>query len=273
MSQPITLIILGYGGIGSNISLLTECDLYRNNEDVKFCHPVPIDDDTVEFSNLNRSNFRFKDIGNDKAPVKGKATTFEDLMKILFKVAKRDEEYISFRHYELEAMFRNMKTPEEMTPDAFRDFKIRHHLYVIDCRDTFDPEAIFDGIDFKLTYNGAFTIRIEYNPVLFKDAIFNYNPEIRYQTMPSFVTPPLYIIERLYQLIRFIERKGVDSSSGYEEFRSDKDMHFQEHINLRLTLEQMSELPTKAEEKDEEPPVEVEAPETDDDSEGPEEDD
>jgi hypothetical protein len=255
MSQPVTLIILGYGGIGSNISLITESDLYRNNEDVRFNHPVPIDDDTIEFSNLNRSNFRFKDIGNDKAPVKGKATTFEDLMKILFKVAKRDDEYRSFRHYELEAIFKNIKAPEEMTQDMFRDFKIRHHLYIIDCRDTFDPEAIFDGIDFKLTYNGAFTIRIEYNPVLFKDAIFNYNPEIRYQTMPSFVTPPLYIVERLNQLLRFIERKP-----NYEEFRGDKDMHFQEHINLRLTLEQMSELPTKVEE----PPAEVEAPDNDD---------
>lgn len=176
-------VVLGAGGIGSNI---------RRAWQTAFTGlVVTIDDDTVEASNLNRSDFTIADIGQRKADK-------------CYRISSREEFFEKAGDFLREIIQSEGGAIGELTPDSTYNEDsfnwLRNHEYVtvVDCRDTIDPKTIFKEIDFKLTYNGAFGVRFEVNPFHSNDSVFGSELEaVRYGTTPSFCIPPMWLARTL----------------------------------------------------------------------------
>ena len=194
-------VVLGAGGIGSNIRKVWK--------QVFSGEVVTIDDDIVEASNLNRSDFTIRDVGSFKARrcyrISSREEFFEkspDFLRELFEA-------------EGGAMGRISPDRTSYDADAWKYLRENEYVTVIDCRDTIDPKCIFEEIDFKLTYNGAFGVRFEVNPFHSNDSVFGATLEaVRYGTTPSFCIPPLYLVAMM-----------VDFYSSNSEFVKDKRNH------------------------------------------------
>jgi len=181
-------VVLGAGGIGSNIR--------RAWNSVFSGLVVTIDDDTVEASNLNRSDFTVADIGQRKANKN-------------YRISSREEFFAKAGDFLRDIIqseggsIGGYTVDTEFNEEVFDWLRLHEYVTVVDCRDTVDPKTIFREIDFKLTYNGAFGIRFEVNPFHSNDSVFGEELEaVRYGTTPSFCIPPMWLSRMLVKYYR-----------------------------------------------------------------------
>lgn len=210
-------VILGAGGIGSNIK--------RVWQDNFSGQVITIDDDTIEASNLNRSDFTLHSIGQHKADKCYRISTREEFFN---KAGDFLREIFQSEGGGINGLNEN-STFDETTFDWLRNHE---YVTVIDCRDTIDPTTIFREIDFKLTYNGAFGIRFELNPFHSNDSVFGAELEaVRYGTTPSFCLPPQWLA---WMVVKFYKE--------HREMVKDKNAH--KIIAYNLENEILSHLKT-----------------------------
>ena len=182
-------VILGAGGIGSNVKMVLS-----KTFDGKI---ITIDDDIVEASNLNRSDFFVRGIGGLKADRNYRISTREEFFEKSKDFLKDiiEAEGGSMSNVTLET--------EVFNEEVWKRLRESLYVTVIDCRDTIDPKCIFPEIDFKLTYNGAYGARMEVNPFHSNDSVFGTELEaVRYGTTPSFCLPPIWLSVHLARHIR-----------------------------------------------------------------------
>lgn len=190
-------VVLGAGGIGSNVRMALK--------GVIDGRIVTIDDDIVEASNLNRSDFFVRNIGGLKADrnyrISSRSEFFEKSRDFLADIIQAEGGSLC-----------GYRPTSKFDEAAWKKFREGYYVTVIDCRDTIDPACIFPEIDFKLTYNGAFGVRLEMNPFHSNDSVFGAELEaVRYGTTPSFCLPPVWLCVRLAK--RISEYKYVDKAN------------------------------------------------------------
>ena len=193
-------VILGAGGIGSNIKRV-----WQNTFSGQV---ITIDDDTVEASNLNRSDFTLHQIGERKADK-------------CYRVSTREEFFAKAGDFLREILqaeggtINGWDEHAEYNEAVFDWLRLHEYVTVIDCRDTIDPKTIFREIDFKLTYNGAFGVRFEVHPFHSNESVFGEELEaVRYGTTPSFCIPPQWLA---WMTVKFYRE--------HRDIVKDKSMH------------------------------------------------
>jgi len=190
-------IVIGVGGIGSWVAL----NLALSG---KIGTLFLIDSDTVEVSNLNRTPFRFQDIGNLKI----------DAMKNLI-LERRGMNVITIA----------MKTTDPEFRNEFEAHFASDGHPIIDCRDNmYEDMHNYSDIIYKVGYDG-FNISIDGNPK--ETVLLNESTTDGYRVTPSFICPS----QLAANLVVADLLQSVDHYSD-KQYKTDRNGALNQLINL-----------------------------------------
>lgn len=156
---PQSVAIVGVGGVGSHVGLLL-ASVGTNSL-------VLIDDDDLEESNLNRTSFKYTQVGMKKVSA---------LAELIFE--RRPECNVDIYPMKYEDLDDNVKST------------ICANYIVIDCR---DATGIIDD-RWRMPITGGYDGlkgSIHVNPDY--DSIFGSDENVRYRVTPSYIIPPMLI--------------------------------------------------------------------------------
>jgi hypothetical protein len=181
-------VILGAGGIGANLAM--RC----RSESIPF---MIFDDDTIELSNLNRIPLPIFSVGLPKVEaiekflsssnktssfakdcifVKGSVNSFDDIVTASDKKINENKRIIVNGN--------------------------NYKIFVVDCRDTLNPDVLFPEIEMKLTYDGGSLVCISRWPSCDARKTLSFGDGgSAYDIIPSFFPSPNILIDLFFRVI------------------------------------------------------------------------
>lgn len=189
VSDPV-VVILGGGGIGANLALSLA------SGDIEF---AVFDDDIVEISNLNRIPIPTYSCGTSKV----------EALKHYIRDTQKHDSSSSHRsqNFYVRGRVNNMKDIFRLCPELEN-----RYLFIVDCRDTLNPDVMFPQIAWKLTYDGGSRICLSRNPTADCHKTLSLRgARDAYAIIPSFYLPPNIEIDLF---LRFLMSEGC-TNLGY----------------------------------------------------------